>query len=90
MAGLLISAYVNEQAKICMGSYISKEDWAAEEDEYYPYYDKALGSYIFILTMVYGITSAIVLVGGTIAGILYCVKGPEFFKKKENEKESLI
>ena len=83
-----LSVYVSEQGKICSGSYLSDEEKEDTESDIYKYYDMRLSIYVMLIALLHTFFVTLIVVGGIIYGIVYAIKGPEYFKKKELFKEN--
>ena len=80
----------NEQVNTCTGSRLSKEE--KKDQAITGRYDMAIGNIVFVVALIYSIICGCIVLAGLVFGILYAVKGGEWFNKnilghKDDETE---
>lgn len=85
--GLAVMRF-NEQVNTCSGSSLSKEE--KKDQATTDRYDMAIGNFVFVVALIYSIICGCIVFAGLVFGILYAVKGEQWFNmnilsQKEDE-----
>ena len=86
-AVLMMKARFSHTGMVCGGHYLSGEERTDEEKETY---DIELGQMVGFFGIVHVVILGTIFTALIIMSIIYCIRGPEYFKKKEDQVDETV